>query len=57
MYDIDSENVMREIFPSLPVSEVLQLEGVANRNSLPYADTYSLGRLEDIRTLVRGTIR
>ena len=39
------------------MSEVLKLEGIANRDSLPYAETYELGRVEGLRTLVRGTIR
>ena len=48
---------MKEIFPVLPASEVLQLEGIANRDSLPYAETYALGPLDSLRTVVRGTIR
>ena len=48
---------MRERFPALPMSDVLRLEGVANRDSLPYAETYALGPVEGLRTLVRGTIR
>lgn len=48
---------MKQGFPTLPVSGILKLEGIANRDSLSYAETYSLGKLEDLRTLVRGTIR
>ncbi|KAI0791367.1 Saccharopine dehydrogenase-domain-containing protein [Abortiporus biennis] len=55
--EIEGKNILVENFPDLPVSDVLRLEGIANRDSLPYADAYSLGALEDIRTLVRGTIR
>ena len=36
---------------------MLKLEGIANRDSLPYADTYELGKLEDLRTVLRGTLR
>ncbi|THH32666.1 hypothetical protein EUX98_g1482, partial [Antrodiella citrinella] len=44
-------------FPDLPISDVLKLEGIANRDSLPYGDTYDLGPLKDVRTLFRGTLR
>lgn len=32
----------------------LRLEGIANRNSLPYREEYGI---EDVRTVVRGTLR
>jgi alpha-aminoadipic semialdehyde synthase len=42
-------------FSSVPVSNVLNLEGIANRDSYPYGPTYGLP--SDIRTLLRGTLR
>ncbi|KAJ3534969.1 hypothetical protein NM688_g7045 [Phlebia brevispora] len=57
MYEIQGQDILKEIFPTLPASEVLQLEGIANRDSLPYADTYELGSLSELRTVLRGTIR
>ncbi|EKM51292.1 uncharacterized protein PHACADRAFT_177943 [Phanerochaete carnosa HHB-10118-sp] len=55
--EIEGKNILKEGFPDMPVSDVLKLEGIANRDSLHYADVYSLGKVEDLRTLVRGTIR
>ena len=55
--EIEGEDLLAQGFPDLPVSDVLRLEGIANRDSLPYADAYGLGRVDELRTLVRGTIR
>ena len=54
---MEGRNILKQGFPRLPVSEILRLEGIANRDSLPYAETYNLGKLDNLRTLVRGTIR
>lgn len=37
----------------------VELEGMPNRDSLPYRETYGLGGDRDgaLRTLVRGTLR
>lgn len=35
----------------------LALEGVANRDSLPYAEKYGLGPIEELKDLYRGTLR
>lgn len=56
-WEIPGEKNLRSGFPSVPVSDVLKLEGVANRDSIPYVDTYQLGKLEDLRTVLRGTLR
>ncbi|KAH8105477.1 Saccharopine dehydrogenase-domain-containing protein [Cristinia sonorae] len=53
--EIQGKDLLRQNFQDLPISEVLKLEGLANRDSLPYGDTYELG--SDIRTLFRGTLR
>ncbi|KAG8215828.1 Saccharopine dehydrogenase-domain-containing protein [Butyriboletus roseoflavus] len=55
--EIPGENVLKHHFPDVPISNVLKLEGIANRDSLPYADTYGLGELDDLRTVLRGTLR
>lgn len=55
--EIPGRELLAQGFSDLPVSDVLKLEGIANRDSLPYAETYGLGKVEDLRTLVRGTIR
>ncbi|KAH0835691.1 Saccharopine dehydrogenase-domain-containing protein [Lanmaoa asiatica] len=55
--EIPGENVLKHHFPDVPISNVLKLEGIANRDSLPYADTYGLGKLDDLRTVLRGTLR
>ena len=57
MHDVPNDALLTSAFGALPMSDVLRLEGVANRDSLPYAETYALGRVEELRTLVRGTIR
>ena len=44
-------------FPDVPVSSVLALEGLANRDSLSYAGTYGLGPVHGLQTLIRGTLR
>lgn len=36
---------------------MLKFEGLANRNSLPYADVYGLRPLDNVRTIFRGTLR
>lgn len=36
---------------------MFKLEGIANRDSLPYADTYGLGKLDGLQTVLRGTLR
>jgi alpha-aminoadipic semialdehyde synthase len=43
-------------FPDVPLSNVLRFEGLANRNSMSYAETYSLEDKE-LRTMLRGTLR
>ncbi|CAL1702401.1 unnamed protein product [Somion occarium] len=55
--EIPGRDLLKERFPNLPISDVLKLEGIANRDSLPYRETYDLGPLDGIRTLFRGTLR
>ena len=55
--EIDGEELLKTYFQDVPVSNVLKLEGLANRNSLPYANVYGLEPLDGIRTVFRGTLR
>ncbi|KAJ7319097.1 Saccharopine dehydrogenase-domain-containing protein [Mycena albidolilacea] len=54
IYSIPENRLLRSYFPSVPVSEKFKLEGLPNRDSLPYLSTYGLG---NVRTLLRGTLR
>ncbi|KAL5501124.1 hypothetical protein ACEPAH_9511 [Sanghuangporus vaninii] len=56
-YTVPSENLLRSNVSRLPVSEVLQLEGLPNRDSLSYSTTYDLHAADGLQTLFRGTIR
>ena len=40
----------------MPLSNILRFEGLANRNSMSYAETYALEK-EELRTMLRGTLR
>ncbi|KIJ67291.1 hypothetical protein HYDPIDRAFT_127170 [Hydnomerulius pinastri MD-312] len=55
--EIPGDRILSNYFPDVPISNVLKLEGIANRDSLPYADTYGLGKLDNLRTVLRGTLR
>ncbi|KAG9312632.1 Saccharopine dehydrogenase-domain-containing protein [Chiua virens] len=55
--EIPGEHILKNHFPDVPISNVLKLEGIANRDSLPYAATYGLGQLDDLQTVLRGTLR
>lgn len=55
-WEIPGENLLVQNFPNVPLSNVLRLEGLANRNSMQYAETYSL-KNEELRTMLRGTLR
>ncbi|KAI0302611.1 Saccharopine dehydrogenase-domain-containing protein [Russula brevipes] len=55
-WEIPGERLLLQNFPDVPLSNVLRLEGLANRNSMQYAETYSL-KDEDLRTMLRGTLR
>ncbi|KAI0338108.1 hypothetical protein BDW22DRAFT_1409660 [Trametopsis cervina] len=57
VHTIPGARLLARPFADLPVSDVLRLEGIPNRDSLPYAETYALGDVSALRTLVRGTLR
>ncbi|KAF8982576.1 hypothetical protein BGZ46_001041 [Entomortierella lignicola] len=56
-HEIPGKDLMRMHFPDVPIYPGFNLEGVANRDSLSYADTYGLGPVEKLDTMFRGTLR
>ncbi|KXN82807.1 Alpha-aminoadipic semialdehyde synthase, mitochondrial [Leucoagaricus sp. SymC.cos] len=56
---LPGEDLLRSAFPRLPIPlmQGVELEGIANRDSLPYRETYGLQNEGSLRTLVRGTLR
>ncbi|KAG0210244.1 hypothetical protein BGX33_005025 [Mortierella sp. NVP41] len=56
-HDIQGKDLMKKHFPDVPIYPGFALEGVANRDSLSYADTYGLGSVEKLDTMFRGTLR
>ncbi|KAK2465033.1 hypothetical protein APHAL10511_003109 [Amanita phalloides] len=57
--EVEGTRLLRSVFPNVPVPDVadVRLEGLPNRDSLPYADVYGLGALDAVRTVLRGTLR
>ncbi|CEG74882.1 Putative Glyceraldehyde-3-phosphate dehydrogenase-like C-terminal domain-containing protein (Fragment) [Rhizopus microsporus] len=55
---ISGDNLLKQHFPVVrtPFAGFV-FEGLANRNSLGYADVYGLGPLSDMDTMFRGTLR
>ncbi|KAG2171692.1 hypothetical protein INT43_008072 [Umbelopsis isabellina] len=55
---IPGKDLLKEHFSTVPVpTKGFAFEGVANRDSLSYIDTYRLGTLKDMDTMFRGTLR
>ena len=48
---------MASHFADVPLWKGLALEGLANRDSLPYAEKYGMGEVGDLKNLFRGTLR
>lgn len=57
MRKIPGQDLLKEHFPSVKLWKGLALEGLANRDSIPYAEKYGLGPVEDLQGLFRGTLR
>ncbi|KAI0041595.1 hypothetical protein FA95DRAFT_1683107 [Auriscalpium vulgare] len=55
-HQIPGDSILKHHFPEVPLSNILKLEGLANRDSLPYVDTYALNK-SSLRTMLRGTLR
>ncbi|EMD35803.1 hypothetical protein CERSUDRAFT_52831 [Gelatoporia subvermispora B] len=56
-YHLEHDELLTHYFPDVPLSDVLKFEGVPNRDSLSYASVYGLHSLQQLRTLLRGTLR
>jgi alpha-aminoadipic semialdehyde synthase len=57
MRKVAGQDLLREHFPDVKLWRGLALEGLANRDSLPYAEKYGLGEIKDLRDCFRGTLR
>jgi alpha-aminoadipic semialdehyde synthase len=53
---IPGENLLQSAFP-VSVYPGFSLEGIPNRDSLGYLDTYKLGNGENLKDMFRGTLR
>lgn len=51
------EDLLKRPLPNLPLSDVLKLEGIPNRDSVSYEHLYTDGRKGELTTLFRGTLR
>jgi alpha-aminoadipic semialdehyde synthase len=55
---IAGDDLLKFHFPTIRTAYTgFVFEGLANRNSLGYADIYGLGDLKDMDTMFRGTLR
>ncbi|KAF5378151.1 hypothetical protein D9615_007633 [Tricholomella constricta] len=54
LFNISEEKLLKKAFPEVPITKEFDLEGIANRNSLIYAEQYGI---ESARTVLRGTLR
>jgi alpha-aminoadipic semialdehyde synthase len=57
MHSVSGDQLLASHFPSVPLWKGLALEGLANRDSLPYAQKYGMGEVGELRDLFRGTLR
>ncbi|KAJ7505433.1 Saccharopine dehydrogenase-domain-containing protein [Mycena galericulata] len=57
IFAIPEKRLLRSYFPSVPITKDFALEGLPNRDSLPYLSTYNLGAPSHVRTVLRGTLR
>ncbi|CAG8586916.1 7755_t:CDS:2, partial [Paraglomus occultum] len=49
--------LLKNHFPNVPIYNGFAFEGLANRDSLAYVDTYGLAPIENKRAIFRGTLR
>ncbi|ORX36707.1 Saccharopine dehydrogenase-domain-containing protein [Kockovaella imperatae] len=57
IHHVQGDQLLAQHFPSVGLWDGLPLEGLANRDSLLYAEKYGLGTVEDLSNLFRGTLR
>lgn len=55
--NIAGNSLLASPFSNVEIARGLALEGLANRDSLPYADIYGLGAVDDLWAVFRGTLR
>ncbi|KAG5340357.1 hypothetical protein C0989_002087 [Termitomyces sp. Mn162] len=55
-HTIPDGEVLKNVFPDVPVTDEIKLEGLANRSSIAYREAYRLFSTQN-RTFVRGTLR
>ncbi|CAE6481146.1 unnamed protein product [Rhizoctonia solani] len=55
--EIPGNELLESYFPEVPLSKGFALEGLANRDSLGYTETYKFGNVDGMRSLFRGTLR
>ncbi|KAJ1960973.1 hypothetical protein IWQ62_004027 [Dispira parvispora] len=56
-FTVPGERLMASAFPDVPLYPGFSLEGLPNRDSLKYIDTYGLGSADAMETMFRGTLR
>jgi len=57
LHSIPGDQLLASHFADVPLWKGLALEGLANRDSLPYAEKYGMGEVSDLKNLFRGTLR
>lgn len=57
IHHIKGDQLLANHFQDVPLWKGLALEGLANRDSLPYAEKYGMGSVEGMTDLFRGTLR
>ncbi|KAI9639515.1 Saccharopine dehydrogenase-domain-containing protein [Dioszegia hungarica] len=55
--EVKGEDLLKRHYPKVDVWKGLALEGLANRDAMPYADKYGLGEVDGLTNLFRGTLR
>ncbi|KAL0579711.1 hypothetical protein V5O48_002275 [Marasmius crinis-equi] len=59
-FQVPGERLLKSYFDEVSVGSGAfksSMEGLPNRDSFPYAETYNLGPVKDLRTILRGTLR
>ena len=54
---MQGDQLLQQHFSDVDLWSDLKLEGLANRDSMPYAGKYGLGKEAELDDLFRGTLR
>jgi hypothetical protein len=57
LHTVPGDQLLASHFADVPLWKGLALEGLANRDSLPYAEKYGMGQVSELKNLFRGTLR